>query len=120
MVVESLENDKAEKLGKKFITSIEKLLESFDDCESFGRYVEELFYRPGNHSLCFVYGREDECSGYEFSMLGRHGEEITLNAKTLSLDYPPTILTVTYSGEKWVEELSDNVSSAIWDVFRWW
>lgn len=120
MVVKSLENAKAEELAKKFIASLEKLLESFNDCDSFGRYVEELFCRPGNHILCFVYGREDECSGYEFSMLGRHGEEITLNAKSLSLDYQPAILTVTYNGEKWVEELGNNVSSAIWDVFRWW
>ena len=82
MVAESLENDKAKKMAKNFINSLEKLLKSFNDCDSFGRYVEELFCRPGNHSLCFVYGGEDECSGYEFSMLGRHGEEIVLSAKS--------------------------------------
>lgn len=120
MLVKSSGNVNAKELAEKFIASLEKLLESFDDCDSFGRYVEELFYMPGNYSLCFVYGSEDDCSGYEFSMLGRHGEEIVLSAKTSSLDYPPTIMTVTYNGQKWVEELGDNVSSAIWDVFRWW
>ncbi len=118
MIVESSENVKAKELTKKFVASLEKLLKSFDDSESFGRYVEELFYMSGNYSLCFVYGGEDDCSGYEFSMLGRHGEEIILSAKTSSLDYPPTILTVTYNGQKWVEELDDDVSSAIWNVFR--
>lgn len=121
MIVKSSGNVKAKELAKKFVASLEKLLKSFDDSDSFGRYVEELlFYMSGNYSLCFVYGGEDKCSGYDFSMLGRHGEEIILNAKSSSLDYPPTILTVTYNGEKWVEELDDNVSSAIWDVFRWW
>lgn len=119
MVVKSLENDKAKKLARNFIASLEKLLKSFDDCNSFGRYVEELFYMSGNYGLCLVYGGEDDCSGYEFSMLGRQGEEIILSAKSESLDYPPTILTVTYNGEKWVEELGDDVSSAIWNVFRW-
>lgn len=120
MIVKSSGNINAKKLAENFIVSLEKLLKSFDDNESFGKYIEELFYMPGNYSLCFVYGGEDECSGYEFSMLGRHGEEIVLSAKSSSLDCPPTILTVTYNGEKWVGELDDNVSSAIWDVFRWW
>lgn len=120
MIDKSSENANAKKLAKKFVASLEKLLKSFDDSESFGRYVEELFYMPGNYGLCFVYGGEDDCSGYEFLMLGRQGEEIILSAKSSSLDYPPTILTVTYNGEKWVEKLGDDISSAIWDVFRWW
>lgn len=120
MIVKSSGNVKAKELAKKFVASLEKLLKSFDDNESFGKYIEELFYMPGNYSLCFVYGGEKDCSGYEFSMLGRHGEEIILNAKSSSLDCHPTILTVTYNGEKWVGELDDDVSSVIWDVFRWW
>lgn len=110
-------NNNAKELAKDFIASLEK---SFNSCtchSKFRDYVQELTYKPKSETFYLVYHGTGVYSGYEFTMFGEQGEKIVLSSRSTTFDYTPAFLTITYNGEKWKEELEDEMSSVLWEIF---
>lgn len=110
-------NNNAKELAKDFIASLEK---SFNSCtchSKFRDYVQELTYTPKAETFYLVYHGTGVYSGYEFTMFGEQGEKIMLSSRSTTFDYAPAFLTVNYNEEKWEEELEDEMSSVLWEIF---
>ena len=110
-------NNNAKELAKDFIASLEK---SFNSCtchSKFRDYVQELTYTPKAETFYLVHHGTGVYSGYEFTMFGEQGEKIVLSSRSTTFDYAPAFLTVNYNGEKWEEELGNDMSSVLWEIF---
>lgn len=110
-------NNNAKELAKDFIAS---LVKSFNSCtchSKFRDYVQELTYKPKSETFYLVYHSTGVYSGYEFTMFGEQGEKIMLSSRSTTFDYAPAFLTVKYNSEKWEEELEDEMSSVLWEIF---
>lgn len=112
-----MNDNSAKELAKDFIASLEK---SFNSCtchSKFRDYVQELTYTPKAETFYLVYHGTGAYSGYEFTMFGEQGEKIMLSSRSTTFDYAPAFLTVNYNEEKWEEELEDEMSSVLWEIF---